>query len=288
MKRILISLTVFAAFALTASGRMTAAPGSAPVRPDVLRKIYFSAIDAKGAAVTDLTAADLTVKEGGKERAIAEVKPATAPMHVSLFVDDAGTGAFQIAAAQFFEALLRQAKFAVSILNPQPLKVADYTADPAELRAALGRMGQRGHVPVDGDQIVEAVGGAARELQQLKAGRPVIVVLTASGEATVSNLADAALTNLRTSGASLHVLSITNIELGRVLVEGAKQSGGMTQQVNRGVTIAPVLAKIADNLTHQYVLTYTIPDGVKLSDRLSLTTSRKDVKLLAPTRLPDK
>jgi len=36
------------------------------------------------------------------------------------------------------------------------------------------------------------------------------------------------------------------------------------------------------------VLTYTIPDGVKLSDRLSLTTSRKDVKLLAPTRLPDK
>ena len=62
----------------------------------------------------------------------------------------------------------------------------------------------------------------------------------------------------------------------------------MTQQVSRGVTIAPVLAKIADNLTHQYVLTYTIPDGVKLSDRLSLTTSRKDVKLFAPTRLPDK
>jgi hypothetical protein len=288
MKRTLISLTVFAGFALTMTGRATATSGSAAPRPDVLRKVYFSAVDGKGAPVTDITAAELTVKEGGKEREIAEVKPATAPMHVSIFVDDAGTGAFQIAVAKFFEALLRQAKFAVSIMNPQPIKVADYTADPEELRAALGRMGQRGKVDVDGEQIVDAVGGAARELERLKAGRPVIVVLTASGEAAVSNQSDNALNALRASGASLHVLSITGIEMGRVLADGPKQSGGMTQQVSRGVTIAPVLAKIADNLLHQYVLTYTIPDGVKASERLSLATSRKDVKLLAPTRLPDR
>jgi hypothetical protein len=288
MKRTLIALTIFAAFALTMTGRVTATDESAARRPEVLRKIYFSAVDAKGVQVTDLTAADLTVKEGGKERTIAEVRPANVPMHVSLFVDDAGTGAFQVAVAKFFEALLRQAKFAVSVMNPQPIKVADYTADPEELRNALGRLGQRGKVDVDGEQIVDAVGGAAKELLQLKAGRPVIVVLTASGEATVSNQSDNALNNLRASGASLHVLYVTNIELGKVLVEGPKQSGGMMQQVSRGVPIAPVLAKIADNLMNQYVLTYTIPDGVKLSDRLALTTSRKDVKLLAPTRLPDK
>ena len=288
MKRTLISLTVFAAVALTITGRVTATSGSAALRPEVLRRVYFSAVDAKGAPVTDLTAAELTVKEGGKERAIAELKPAMAPMHVSLFVDDQGSGAFQVAVAKFFETLLRQAKFAVSVMNPQPIKVADYTADPAELRAALGRMGQRGKVDVDGEQIVDAVAGAAKELQQLKAGRPVIVVLTASDEAAVSNQSDNALNSLRASGASLHVLYVINIELGKVLVEGPKQSGGMTQQVARGVPVAPVLAKIADNLMNQYALTYTIPDGVKLSDRLSLTTSRKDVKLIAPSRLPDK
>jgi hypothetical protein len=54
------------------------------------------------------------------------------------------------------------------------------------------------------------------------------------------------------------------------------------------VALGPVLAKIADNLMNQYVLTYTIPDGVKLNERLSLTTSRKGVTLVAPTRLPDK
>ena len=288
MKRLLIPLTVFAACALAMTGPVTATSSSAALGADVLRKVYFSAIDGKGAHVTDLTAADLTVKEGGKERAIAEVRLAVAPMHVSIFVDDAGSGAFQVAVAKFFETLLRQAKFAVSLMNPQPIKVADYTADPDELRAALGRLGQRGKVDVDGEQIVDAVSGAAKELQLLKAGRPVIVVLTASGEATVSSQSDNALNALRASGASLHVLYVVNVELGKVLVDGPKQSGGMMQQVARGVPVAPVLAKIADNLMNQYLLTYTIPDGVKLSDRLSLTTSRKDVKLIAPTRLADK
>jgi len=49
-----------------------------------------------------------------------------------------------------------------------------------------------------------------------------------------------------------------------------------------------VLAKIADNLLQQYVLTYTLPDGVKPDERFSLTTSRKGITLLAPSRVADK
>ena len=37
-----------------------------------------------------------------------------------------------------------------------------------------------------------------------------------------------------------------------------------------------------------YVLTYTIPDGVKLNERISVSTSRKGVTIIAPTRLSDK
>jgi hypothetical protein len=267
---------------------VAATTGTAALRAEVLRTVYFSAVDAKGSAVTDLTAADLTVKEGGKDRAIAGVQPATAPMHVSLLVDDAGTGAFQTAVAQFIDATLGHAQYAVSVLNPQPIKVANYTADVDALKSALGRMGQRGRIQVDGEQIIEAVGGAAKELQQRKAARPVIVVLTVSGEKASSELADSALNNLKSSGAGLNVLYITGIELGKVLGDGPKQSGGMIQQASGGVALGPVLAKIADNLMHQYVLTYNIPDGVKLNEKLSLATSRKGVTLLAPSRLPDK
>jgi hypothetical protein len=288
MKRILVSLIVLAALALTLTGRVAATTGTGAARADVLRTVYFSAVDAKGTAVTDLTAADLTVKEGGKDRAIAGVQPATAPMQVSLLVDDAGTGAFQAAVAQFIDATLGHAQYAISVMNPQPMKVANYTADVDELKTAIGRMGQRGRISIDNEQIIEAVGGAAKELQQRKAARPVIVVLTVSGEKALSDLADSALNNLKSSGASLSVLYITGIELGKVLGDGPKQSGGMIQQASSGVALGPVLAKMADNLMHQYVLTYTIPDGVKLNEKLSLATSRKGVTLLAPSRLPDK
>ena len=45
------------------AGRLTAKPAETP------RTVYLSAVDGKGAPVTDLTTADLVVKEGGQDRA---------------------------------------------------------------------------------------------------------------------------------------------------------------------------------------------------------------------------
>ena len=73
-----------------------------------------------------------------------------------------------------------------------------------------------------------------------------------------------------------------------MLGDGPRQSGGMIEQVTGNGALAPTLAKIADNLLNQYVLTYTVPDGVKPNEKLSLSTTRKGVKLIAPSHLPDK
>jgi hypothetical protein len=283
MKRILTLPVVFLVFVLVQSS-----PRAATARAEVVRTVYFSAVDGKGAPVTDLTAADLTVKEGGKDRAIAAVEHATAPMQVSILVDDAGTGAFQAGVAQFLEATFGHAQYTISVLTPQPIKVADSTADRDALQAALGRMGQRGRIQTDGLQIIEAVAEAAKELQQRKARRPVIVVLTAGGEKAQADQADMAMNALKSSGASLSVVYVAGLDLGKVLGDGPKQSGGMTQQVNAGVALGAVLTKIADNLLHQYVVTYNIPDGVKLNEKFQLSTSRKGVTLLAPSHLSDK
>jgi len=279
MKRILTVSVVFLASALV----LTAAP-----RADVLRTVYFSAVDGKGAHVPDLTAADLAVKEGGKERTIAAVQPATKPMTVSILVDDGGTGGFQVAVGQFIQATFGRAEFAIRVLNPQAIKVVDFTQNGDDLRAALGRMGQRGRIPGDGEQMIAGVLDAAKELQQRRTARPSIVALTVTGEKALSDQADEVLNALKASGASLSVVYLTGVELGKVLGDGPKQSGGMIEQVNGNVTLGPVLATMANNLLHQYVLTYTIPDGVKLNEKLSLATSRKGVTLLAPSRLPDK
>jgi VWFA-related protein len=262
---------------------LTAAP-----RPDVLRTVYFSAVDANGAHVTDLTAADLTVKEGGKERPVAAVQPATAPMDVVLLVDDGGLGAFRAGVAQFLQKMLGRGQFAISVLNPQPIKVTNFTADVEVLRAALDRMAPRGRVQPDNEQIVEAVGDAAKELQKRKTARRAIVVLTVGGEKPSSDLADDAVNALKSSGASLNVVHVSGFDLGKVLGDGPRQSGGLIQHTTGTGPIAPLITTIADNLLHQYVLTYNIPDGVKLNEKFSLSTSRKGVTLIAPSRLPDK
>ena len=287
MKPVLTSSAIWLALAVTLTG-VRAWTGFSVSRDDVRRTVFFSAVDAKGAPVDDLTAADLTVKEGGKERPIDAVQPATRPMQLSIIVDDGGTGGFQSAVGQFIQATFARAEFAIRVLKPQAIKVMDFTRNSDELRAALGNLGQRGRIPNDGEQIIAGVTDAAKELEQRKAGRPSIVVLTVTGEKTLSDQSDEALRALKSSGASLSVVYLTGITLGKVLGDGPKQSGGTMEQVNGNVALGPAMARIADTLMHQYMLTYTLPDGVKPNERLSLSTTRKEVKLLAPSRIPDK
>ena len=112
------------ASAITLTGGAISAIAPAPVA-DVTRQIYISATDGSGAPVTDLTAADISIKEGGKDRPVASLKPATEPMHVAIVVDDAGSGAFQAAIAQFLERTLARGQFSITLLNPQASLLVD-------------------------------------------------------------------------------------------------------------------------------------------------------------------
>jgi hypothetical protein len=190
--------------------------------------------------------------------------------------------------AQFLDTMVGHGQFAIFAFNPQPSMVTDFTEDAGALQKALGGIGPRGRVTTAGDQMVDAVAEAAKGLQRRKASRAAIVVLTVGGEPAQSNLAESTLNAVRNSGASLSVVHLAGIELGQVLGDGPKRSGGMIQQVASGVALGPVLTKVADSLLGQYLLTYTLPDGVKPNERLSLTTSRKGITLLAPSRVPDK
>jgi len=280
----LVSAVVFAG-GLTAA--LVASP--LPARFDQTRTVYFSAVDAKGALVSDLTAADVTVKEGGKDRTVASLEPASAPMQVAILIDDGGSGVFQPAVLQFIQATLGHAQYAISLMNPQPMKILDYSDNVEALRAAVGKLGQRGRIQsAGGEQIIEAVSETAREMRQHEARRPIMLVLTTVGETQLSDHTDEAMTNLKNSGAALSVVHITGIDIGGVLGDGPKQSGGTIEQVADGVMIGQALAKVANTLMHQYVLTYTLPEGVKPNERLVLSTSRKGIKLVAPTKIADR
>ena len=262
---------------------VTASPAILPA--ESARTVYISAVDSTGAPVTDLTAADVTVKEGGKDRVVASLQPATAPIHAAILVDDAGTGAYQAGVSQILQALFGHGQFSISLLNPQAAQIVDYTDDPAALKSAIGRLGMRGRIQTDGDQLLDAIASAAKELQRRKAERPVILALTVTGDGQQSLNPELVISQLLSSRAILEVVFATNAGTGQVLGDGPKLSGGLSEAVGAASAIPSVLKKITDALLNQYALTYTQPDAPKPVDRLSISTRRKGVTLIAPTRV---
>ena len=135
----------------------------------------------------------------------------------------------------------------------------------------------------------------------------MIVALTVGGQEHSTLPAHHVLDNLRKSGASLHVLTVVNntlrsqptattaagllgenMNLGEVLGDGPKQSGGRRDEIVAVAGVMTGLQQLAEALKRQYVIEYTLPDGVKPSGKLSVSLKRKGVTLHAPTRIPDK
>lgn len=277
---------VLAGALVFATVRPSAAPD--PVRAETVRRVLLSATDARGLPVTDLTAADLTVREGGRERTIATLVPATGRLQVAILVDDAGQGFFEGSVGYFVGRMIERAELSISMLNPQPFRLVDYTSSPSALMGAVKKLTQRGRIQRDGQQVAEAVAWAAKELRQREARRPAILVLTATGESGTIEVDDFILRDLKESAAALHVVHLNGVDLGMVLSEGPMFSGGTLANAASTEAMRDALSRIAAALLNQYELTYVLPDGTRPSDRLQLRTSRRGVTLLAPQRIADK
>src|SRR6187402_2991448 len=145
------------------------------------RRVYVTAVDGRGAPVTDLTAADFVIKEGGKTREIARSGPATGPIQIAILVDDNGTGIFRYAVGKFIESMLGRAEFAISTVTGQLLRIVDYTTSAQALSEAIGKLNAR-PATNDGGQLLDGISEAAKELDRRNAPRPVILALTVGGE----------------------------------------------------------------------------------------------------------
>ena len=274
------------------------------------RTVYVAATDNKGNAVTDLQPAEFEVKVGGKKLDIVRAERAEMPMRIALLVSDAGTGGFQAGLSTFIEKLSGRAEFALISVLVQPQIVVDYTSERSALQAGVRRLGPRGLER--GAQLLETIRHAAQQVRR-EATRPVIIVVRVGGEGSTTLSGRDVREELRKSGAILYVISTVGaqrqapsharpglsteqaqlhddeevesaLNLGLVLGDGSRESGGHHAQV-LSTTLIPTLAQIADELLNQYALTCVLPDGVKSTDRLSVSSKRKNVRVRAPSRL---
>jgi hypothetical protein len=292
-----LRLTVAAVALVTATSIVAA---QAPT----LRKIYVTAVDDKGVSIPDLAVPDLSVKENGKDRAIVSVAPSTARLRVAIGVIEGLTGdtAVRTAIYDFVKQVRNIADVGIFVIGRRSTPVIDYTADlQAHLTAING-------LPFSSatreENFVEGVLEITKNLQRTETGRRVLVGLTVERSQTSSVPADQVFGEFARSGTLFYVATLSGLggasapqsaaeELEgsaslRVIGDGTKQTGGRRIDSLRTTGFPLALAQIGDELIHQYEVTYTLPAGVKPSDRVNISAKRKGVTLRAPSRIPDR
>ena len=129
----------FLAIVLTNPSLLPAA-GRGPAEP-ITRTVYVTVTDGKGAAVTDLTAADFAVKEGGKARDIVSAEPAKLKMRTAVMIDERllGDGPTRNGVFEFLKRLQPTSEFALITVGLRNQTVVDYTSDLTVIVAAINK-----------------------------------------------------------------------------------------------------------------------------------------------------
>jgi VWFA-related protein len=263
------------------------------------RDVYVSVVDAKGAPVSGLAAADFTVREDGVAREVLKAGPATAPLQIALVVDDsqAATQAIQ----EIREGLIAtvdkmqgRAEISLVTVGERPTSLVDYTTDAAALKTAIGRIFSR---PGSGAYLSEGILDVSKGLQKRGAARPVIVALTFDGVEYSNQQYTMVLDQLFASGAALHVLEVgipratLNEEMRNrnlVIAEGTSRTGGRRDQLLSVTAIPDRFRQLADELLALYVVTYARPDSLIPPERIAVGVNRPDLTARARTRVAAK
>jgi VWFA-related protein len=257
------------------------------------RTVYVSVTQKDGTPVTDLTAADFEIKEGGKPVEVVGAELTKTPIRLALIVADAGSGGFQVALVTVVQRLQEVAEFSVTSVINQPDKLVEFTTDLDKVVEGLKRLGARGVTKTSG-QVIEAIDQTVKEVRQPNK-RPVIIVMTVGGTASTDVRGEDVREALRRTGTVLYAISpATNVggssggvsQIDIVLNDGSRDTGGRHERFN-SQTLVKVAEQISQELLNQYQLSYVAPDGAKPGDRLEVATKRKGLKVNAPSRVAD-
>ena len=287
---------------LTTTGNPAKAWDGGAGREPLARIVYVTVTDGQGAPITDLTAADFSVKEGGKEREIASAEPAKVKMHLALMVEErlVADGSVRMGMFEFVKRLQGQADIALIVVGIRNTTVVDYTSSGDAL---VGGLNQLSLNPSPVSNVTEGILEVARSVEQQKAERPVIVALAFSGGQSGGAGSKDVLDRVRQSGAVMHTVTLAGFEGGgtgsvgglsdannreQVLGDGPKQSGGRRVEIVTTAAASKALQQIAGDLLAQYAVRYTLPDGTKPDKRISVSVKRRGVTLRAPTVVADK
>jgi len=279
----------------TGMGSVVPVPAAGPTT----RTLYVTVVDDEGYSVPGLTPADFVIIEGGKLRTITSVAPASEKVRLALMVEQilVGHNYVRVALAAFVARMCRSAEIALFTVSQRAEKLVDYTSDPKVLvdgirNLPVGLTRQSGAVP-------DAISEVAKQFEKAKPARPAIVLAvieqgqsTDNPESVLSQIAKSKAqvwaVSLSISGTAANSFASRQQIVGReqVIGDGSVQSGGRRIPILALPGFEDGLQQVADDLVNQYLITYTLPDGVKPSDRVSVSLEKPGTVLRAPKRVP--
>ena len=267
------------------------AASAAPRAQAQQRGIYTSVLDKDGKPVAGLTTTDFIVREDNVAREVLTVEPATAPMQIALLVDNSQRSNANIrdireAAQAFIKGVTgpgTKNEVAVISVAERATILVDYTSDQAKLLKGAALFTQ----PGSGAYMLDALWETSRGFKKREAPRPVIVAIATNGPELSNRYRDQVIGAIKDANASLHIVMVgqpptdftTNEGRERAYIfdEGPRETGGRYDNVLAPTALPQRLAQVADELTHQYLVTYARPQTLIPPEHVKITGKRDDL-----------
>jgi hypothetical protein len=258
-----------------------------PLAQALQKSMYVSVVDQAGAPVLDLGPSDFIVREDNVAREVLEVVPADEPMQVAVLVDTSDVAREQIpylrdAVPAFVNTLTSggaRNQVAIVGFGERPTIFADYTNDSAVLKKATDRIWAN---RMSGPYLLDAIFEVSQGIAKRDAPRPVIVAVAAEGQELSYRFHEQVLAQLGKSGAQLYVLMLGSPYVGNneearsretVISRGPDQSGGRREQILTAIGLGGRLKLLADQLMHEYRLTYARPQTLIPPEKVTVNAT---------------
>ena len=277
-------------FALAAAAIAAAWPSTVGAQA-IQRSLYVSVVNDAGVPVPGLGPTDFVVREDNATREVLSVSPAQEPMQIAVLVDTS-QGARNV--IQFMRQELPA--FVTTLTNPnesgaksqvaiiafgeRPTVFAEYSSNPKELQKGINRIWS---THGSGAYFLDAVFETSQAFKKREAMRPVIVALVVEGGELSYRQYDQVLDVLRAGNAPLYALmfgtpssSLTDEARNRnvVLDRGIVATGGNREQLLAPSGLGDRLKLLANQLTHQYRVTYARPQSLIPPERITVAAAK--------------
>ena len=276
-------------------------PGVSARSQAVEKSIFLTVLDAQNKPITDLTAAEIGVREDNVIREVVSVKKATQPLYVQILADttkEAGsTGMAGAGSAELIRDIRNsltamihhintnnpEAMIAVMEFGQASRQVQDFTNKVADLDKAVNRL-----FPIPNAQsvLLEAIIEASKQLAKKPSPRRAVVILNIEpGDEQSREPANKIMQTFGDARASMWAVSLQRGDLKNpardvVLNRLVQVTGGRREFIVGQSAIEGWLKIYADALINQYEVTYKRPED-RPAQQVATGVARPGAKVYA-------